>query len=156
MGGWTSPPHALSGRDPSFKTFWKLAKGLTSVDAGTSWIDHILLHSNSSTTVTPMAVELSLGPYWLTCTDHRPIVITAEGVVFDPLQVKSGRPRQVTSFRRRDLQRTDKEAVAEYKASLLAEFTHWPPAAGLTPDAADGTEEDSGQIAVGASGQGLI
>ena len=65
-------------------------------------------------------------------------MVTVEGDFFDPLQVKSGRPLQMTSFRRRDLQRTDKEAVADYKASLLSEFTHWPSAAGLTLENADG------------------
>ena len=83
-GGWISPPHNLSNRDPSLKIFWQSSRELTAVVDGTSWINHILLHSSAHALVTPAKVELALGSYWLTCTDHTPIVLTMQSVLFDP------------------------------------------------------------------------
>ena len=86
-GGWTSPPHNLSNYDPSFKTFGQSSRGLTAAVDGTSWIDHIFLYSSAQALVTPVKVELTLGPYWLTCTDQMPNVLTMQSVLFDPSQV---------------------------------------------------------------------
>ena len=86
-GGWTSPRHDLSNRDPSFKTFWQSSRALTAAVDGTSWIDHILLHSSARTKAIPVKVELALRSYWLTCTDHRPIFLTVQSDLFDPDQV---------------------------------------------------------------------
>ena len=69
-GGWTSPPHDLSKRDPSFKTFVQSSRALTAATEGSSWVDLVLLHSSVRATVAPIKVELALGSYWLTCTDH--------------------------------------------------------------------------------------
>ena len=65
-GGWTSPHHDLSNRDPSFKTFWQSSMALTAALDGTSRIDHILLHSSARTKLTPVKVELAIGSYRLT------------------------------------------------------------------------------------------
>ena len=97
-GGWSSPLQALSNCDPSFKTFWQSSRALTAAVDGTSWIDHIFLHSSAQALVTPVKVELELGSYWLTCTDHRPIVLTLQSTLFDPSQVRTSRPRAVTSL----------------------------------------------------------
>ena len=89
VGVWTSLPHDLSHRVPAFKTFWKSCRAITSLETDTSWIKHILLHPLALPSVTLIKMKLSLGLYWITCTDHRPVVLAIEGEVFDPLQVWS-------------------------------------------------------------------
>ena len=77
-GGWTSPPHDLTMGDSTFKTLWQSSRALAVAVEGNSWIDHILLHSSARAAVLPIKVKLALGSYWLTCTDHRPIVLTVQ------------------------------------------------------------------------------
>ena len=141
-GGWSSPPHALSNYDPSFKTFWQSSRALTAAVDGTSWIDHILLHSSAQALVTPMRVELAIGSYWLTCTDHRPVVLTLQSTLFEPSQVRTSRPRAVTSFRRRDLDRRDKLAVSTFQDNLVRDIGQPPDVATLSMMEADKLLQD--------------
>ena len=82
--------------------------------------------------MTLVKVELALGSYWLTCTDHRPIALTAQSDRFNPGQVRTTRPRTTTSFRRRGLDRRDKLAVTEYQEVLVRDLSQMPDVAGLS------------------------
>ena len=87
---------------------------------------------------TLIKVELALGSNWLTCTDHRPIVLAVQSTLFDPSQVRKTRPRAMTSFRRRDLDRRNKLAVSEYQEALVRDLGQLPDVAGLSVNAGGG------------------
>ena len=97
----------------------------------------ILLHSSTQALVIPDKVELALGSYWLTCTDHRPIVLTMQIVLFDPSQVRTTRARTVTSFRRRDSDCRDKPAVSAYQEELVWDLGQLSDVAVLSMQEAD-------------------
>ena len=87
--------------------------------------------------MTPVKVKLVLGSYWLTCTDHRPIVYAVQSDLFDPGQVRTTRPRATTSFQRRDLDRWDELAGTGYQDVLVRDLGHLPEVAGLSMMKAD-------------------
>ena len=60
-----------------------------------------------------------------------------QSVLFDPSQVRGTRPRAVTSFRRRDLNRRDKLVVADYQDELEMGLGRLPNVAGLSMPEAD-------------------